>query len=815
VSARKIFAAGYTDIVSVIPPGAKLSPNSKIKPDQLGKVPGKLGPYGWSGYSFTTEPASAELAARIDETGANVGLLGDRFPALDIDVKSAALRDVVLRFAFERLGRTAPIRLSREPRRLLVFRCDVPFSKLQLFVTHKDDTHLIEILGAGRQYLVHGKHPAGVDYRWEGSPLWHLRPESLPLLDREKALTFLQELSAFLTSKGLTCKIEGDGVVREEKPAPVQTELLAPSIDELREMVARIPNDADSAPGWDAYIEYGYAIKAAAGPQEAEGLEIYQEWAERCTRVQGDADDAADQWSRLHPPFRVGWNWLVEQAELFGGYVSAQYEFQPDPDAPPPEKPKRRELDFSEEWVIAQILPKVKRRLIYVPGANANEGTWHAWTGNCWRKDAALKHEAVVRALLNKLAMSLHDKGIAAAAQCDTKAAKKEASGAYLTAAKRLQSEVGIRSIIRLLRQPCAYPADVQIFDLDPMVINTPGGIVDLRTGGVTEVTPEHMLSRLTTVAPAPGEAPIWQRFMHDLAGGDSELIRFIQKMVGYSLTGDINEKALWFVWGSDSDTGKSTFIRALSLLFGDYADTVDIDAFVGARDRIPADLARLPGVRLVTAAEPAAGQAWDEARIKSITGGDTISARFLYGQPFTFRPQFKILIVGNHEPEIKNVDDAMLRRIHIVPFNIKVPREKQVPDLAQKMIEREGPQILQWLIDGALLWQQEKLAPPKAVQAKTSEYADAEDIFGQWIAEECELDVEAVTSRYELYQAWSGWCRSRGEIPGTLKQLKGKFQTRRTLKLQETKTGKSRLQGYRGIRLRPATEDGTEFQPQ
>jgi putative DNA primase/helicase len=134
------------------------------------------------------------------------------------------------------------------------------------------------------------------------------------------------------------------------------------------------------------------------------------------------------------------------------------------------------------------------------------------------------------------------------------------------------------------------------------------------------------------------------------------------------------------------------------------------VSVFISKRsDRLQPELARLPGVRLVTATEPSAGQAWDEKLIKAITGGDEIETRFLYGQPFTYFPQFKIIIVGNHEPEIRQVDDAMLRRIHIVPLNHKVPREKQVEGLSEILVREEGPQILRWMIEGCLIWQRER----------------------------------------------------------------------------------------------------------
>jgi P4 family phage/plasmid primase-like protien len=791
VSATKLWEAGYADLVSVIPPGAELSANSAIDPKMLGKVPGKRGQDGkWFGYSFTRETPSRELAETIDRTGANVGLLGDRFPALDIDVDSVALCRAVVGLAAEILG-YAPVRSSRGPRRLLVFRADESFTRMALVVTHKGKSHLIEMLGKGRQYLVHGMHPKGRPYGWIDMPLWEWQPSELTLITRNDVILFFDTLQDRLTAKGLECERIGDGATREAK-APPQENLQAPSIAELRALVAKIPN---TAPDRDSYILFGNAIKAAGAADEGAAFDIFADWADRWDAGTNEPETVEADWSRMHAPHRVGWSWLVEQAEKAGAVNTAQDDFDADIDPAP--KPPERNVTFSDEWAVSRILPEVEGKLRYVPSTKE----WYVWDVHRWRRDDGMLAEITVREKLRPLALWLHD----AAEQ----AVGKEA-GPYSRAATRYQNENGINAVFKLLRARVACGPTG--FDASPFLLNTPGGVVDLKTGAVTPSDPALMLSRSVTVAPARGAMPLWRQFMGDLTGGDTALERFVQKMCGYALTGDISEKSLWFVWGSDSDTGKSTFIRALSLLFGDYADSVDIDAFVGAKERIPADLARLPGVRLVTAAEPAAGQSWDERRIKAITGGDEISARYLYGQWFTFVPQFKIVIVGNHPPEIKTVDDAMLRRLHVVPFNRKVPREKQIDNLAKRLIDEEGPAILHWLIEGCVAWSHEGLTPPPAVLQQTGEYVDEEDTLQQWLEEECELGKAYEAARQDLYQAWSAWCRSRREDPGGAKAFKRKIdRKKKMLRIEETRIGNRRLNGYIGLRLRLKTEEGTE----
>lgn len=807
MSALKLFDAGYTDLVSVVPPDARISPNSSIDPSQRGKTPGKQGQEGWYGYPFTKEPTPERVEVEAwTKWKANIGLLGNRFPALDIDSDDPALTRFVMALVDRELG-VGPVRTSREPRRLLVYRTEEPFGRMAVKVEHNGQKHLIEWLGLGRQYLVHGRHPSGVDYGWaEGHrPLWEVDPGELPMVDHATADAFLDTLMAALLERGVKATRSGDGTLAAEK-APEQDTLRAPDLESLRSVVALVPNPADY--GWDEHIRMGYAIKAAAGPDhEPEAFEIWEEWNSRWEAGPNDPDLDAGSWERINPPFRIGWTWLQEQAEDGGDYVAATDEFEADPDATPPDSPPLRlsipdRIDFTDEWAVSQLLPHLEDKLRYATSSNG-KGSWWLWRGHQWVEDPVLDHETIVRRHLSRLAMLLKERGELAPTDAQAKPLFK--------AAKEYQGARGITSVTKLLRAPLATPRTT--FDADPMVLNTPAGPIDLRTGELRDPDPRHMLARSTAVAPRPGATPLWDQFLDDLTGGDEELKRYLQKLLGYALTGDVSEKVLQFIWGANSDTGKSTFIHTTSTLFGSYADSVDAEAFIASKNgRVPDDIARLPGVRLVTATEPSAGQTWNEKAIKAITGGDEISARHLYGSWFTFQPQFKIMIVGNHEPEIGHVDDAMLRRIQIVPFNRKVPRERQIPHLAERMVEEEGPAILAWMLEGCRLWQDEGLAPPEAVVAKTRQYEDDEDILQQWIDEQCDLGPEYEVARKDLYAAWQSWCRSNGYRPGTARSFKRSVDARKDqLAIEETQVGDRRLRGYSGIRVAPRTVLGTE----
>jgi putative DNA primase/helicase len=178
--------------------------------------------------------------------------------------------------------------------------------------------------------------------------------------------------------------------------------------------------------------------------------------------------------------------------------------------------------------------------------------------------------------------------------------------------------------------------------------------------------------------------------------------------------------------------------------ILGDYHRTAPIETFTASNsDRHPTDLAGLRGARLVSASETEEGRLWAESRIKQLTGGDMISARFMRQDFFDFLPAFKLFITGNHKPSLRSVDEAIRRRFHLIPFAVTIPPEERDPDLKVKL-EAEWPGILAWLIQGCLSWQASGLRPPQAVQEATAAYLEAEDAIAAWIEERCEIDPQA-----------------------------------------------------------------------
>jgi len=303
-------------------------------------------------------------------------------------------------------------------------------------------------------------------------------------------------------------------------------------------------------------------------------------------------------------------------------------------------------------------------------------------------------------------------------------------------------------------------------------------------------------MTKMTNDSPGTN-FPNWRTFLSDVTAGDVELQRYLARVAGYALTGVTTEHVMFFLYGTGAN-GKSVFLNTLAAVWGDYATHAPIDAFMETRgERHPTDLAKLRGARLVIATEVGQGKRWDEGKIKALTGGDTISARFMRQDFFDYKPQFKLMIAGNHKPSLRNVDEAMRRRLHMIPFTVTIPSEKRDHTLPERLLaEMDG--ILGWAIQGCVEWQRVGLKPPACVLAATEEYFESQDAIKRWIEEECIQSERATVSTEEAYGAWKTWAEKQGEFVGSMKKLAedlGKHG------FQRWRSGQKR--GLRGLTLR------------
>jgi putative DNA primase/helicase len=272
----------------------------------------------------------------------------------------------------------------------------------------------------------------------------------------------------------------------------------------------------------------------------------------------------------------------------------------------------------------------------------------------------------------------------------------------------------------------------------------------------------------------------------------------FSRGVAGYGLTGSTREHALFFLYGTGAN-GKGTFLNTLTAILGDYAKVAAIETFTESHtDRHPTELAMLKGARTVTAQETEEGRRWAESRIKALTGGDPITARFMRQDFFTYIPQFKLLIAGNHKPGLRNIDEAIRRRFHLLPFTVRIPPAERDPNLFDKLKE-EWPAILGWALEGCLEWQVEGLNPPSVVVEATAEYFDDEDSFGRWLDECCIGDAMAHETTRDLYASWSTWAQCSGMSAGSEPKFRSALKARGFVSKREAGTGRG---GFAGIRL-------------
>jgi putative DNA primase/helicase len=303
--------------------------------------------------------------------------------------------------------------------------------------------------------------------------------------------------------------------------------------------------------------------------------------------------------------------------------------------------------------------------------------------------------------------------------------------------------------------------------DADLDLLGMPAKVCDLRTGAVREQLPEDYLTKSIADVPYAGNHPLWTAFLDKITGEDIELQHYLQRVAGYCLSGSTIEHVLFFLYGLGAN-GKTTFTNTLLGIWADYAQVLTENK----NDRHPTELAALRGARLVVASETEVGKRWAESRIKALTGGERIRARFCRCDEFEFTPQFKLMIQGNHKPGLRAVDVAIRRRVHLIPFTVTVPPEERDPKLLEKL-RGEWPQILAWAIEGHAEWQRQGLNPPQAVLDATEEYFQTEDVMLRWLEERCICLSQAGSTRTRvLYEDFKAWAEAAGEYCNSQKRF-------------------------------------------
>jgi putative DNA primase/helicase len=384
-------------------------------------------------------------------------------------------------------------------------------------------------------------------------------------------------------------------------------------------------------------------------------------------------------------------------------------------------------------------------------------GRWIVWDDTRWRIDEG---EIEIMRCAKDTGRSIY-----AEAQAEEDTSRHKGLAAW---ARQSESAWRIEAMIKLARSEPEITLYTKALNADRMLLGVQNGTLDLRTGQLRKPKREDYITKQASVTfDTNAQCARWRQFLEEITGGDEDLIRFLQRMAGYALTGDITEQCLFVLHGLGAN-GKGVFTSTLERLAGDYGCTTMAEILMAQKYRnIPLpELARLVGSRFVLAPESEDGAQLAEGVVKQLTGEDKIVACHKYRDPFEFQPQFKVWLVTNHEPIIKGDDHAIWRRIRLVPFKVTIPEDRQDKKLKGALLE-ELPGILNWAIEGCLAWQHEGLRPPPRVLKATEAYRSDMDILGDWIAQWCITGPEVAdksTPTEHLYASYEQWAKDCGQ---------------------------------------------------
>ena len=401
---------------------------------------------------------------------------------------------------------------------------------------------------------------------------------------------------------------------------------------------------------------------------------------------------------------------------------------------------------------------------------DSDRGTWMIWRGTHWETDscgqALHRTTLVAKNIIPMEVAAIRKKGeLDVWDEIKIKDLKKEAARMHRTPA--MLSALMVAKVLPEMRTRTSQ------YDAHPMKFNCLSGVIDLPTGEVHPHRPEDLHARISQVelAPAGSECPRWMKYLNDIMCGDAELVSYLQRMVGYIMTGSTKESAVFVFWG-DGANGKSVFINVIYHLLGGYAHNTDIRTFTNIdRGNSPRnDLAALVGMRFAVSPEWELGEALDEAILKTISGGDIVSARFLNKEQFQFKPVCKVVLASNHRPVVKGTDHGIWRRLRMVPFLAKFEDAMQIKELDKILIAEEGPAILRWAMEGAQIWTKQGLRTPASITEATTEYRGTQDWFLNFLDERCEVDANASVASQSLFNDYRNWCTA-SNIKAQVKQ--------------------------------------------
>lgn len=654
-----------------------------------------------------------------------------------------------------------------------------------------------EWLNPGDMVRLMGRTEAPASYGTSGGKtLLDVRPADLPKLWD----TVAEDLTAFLQKAGLPVRLagtadsagerqggrgnrqtgRGDGDDPSARAGHYPRPLTPEAETDLRALLAAIPPASLSPDEWET------ATRALKFWFDEDAWPLFDEWCQR-DPDRYNAKENRKRWDSFKRDGSGGKavngpGALFMIAERFGYHGKVRDSFTQEREARATRRGKGGNGggSLSQGEVARRFRDEFQGRFKHCDEL----GGWHVWNGSHWERGDS---KTPARAMLELVERINADEKGGSAEKNQTARFVKDAL--YLAS---LQDGIAVTE---------------KAFDTDPFLLATPGGTVDLRTGELREARPDDLITRCTSVAPGePGaDCPLWREFLAFALRDDPELIRFVRQWAGYALSGDVREQKFAFLYGSGGN-GKGVFLNALLGIMGGYSAQINAATVMsGASDRHLTEVASLRGIRFAVAPEVTAGREWDAERIKTMSGGDKLRARFMRQDEFEFMPEFKLTVSGNHQPILRNVDEAMRRRMRLVPFTRKPAKaDGTLPE----RLKAEWPAVLRWMIDGCLDWQENGLILPAAVDTATASYFEAQDIFGEWLMEHCEIDPERpdwFTSSGDLLTSYNDHRSGSGERPVAEKSLADPLQHAGAVRGKNKEKTK---RGYRFIRLKEQPVD-------
>lgn len=401
---------------------------------------------------------------------------------------------------------------------------------------------------------------------------------------------------------------------------------------------------------------------------------------------------------------------------------------------------------------------------------------WYFYNGSYWEMD----NEGKVAQFVDMTVETMKNEKLVVAADVDPEKTKKS-WGKFL---QKSRSNAAKHAMLNEVQH--RVPVLHGEFDKDMTLLNAVNGYVDLSSGILKDHNIAKKFSQQTSVEYTDKiDCPEWDEFLNQIFAGDQELIHYIQKAVGYSATGSIKEQVMFILYGNGRN-GKSIFIDTISDILGTYAKSMQADSIMVRQNKSGAnsDIARLESARLVTSSEPNEGVRLDEGLVKQLTGGDKVTARYLYGKEFEFKPQFKLWLATNHKPIIRGTDDGIWRRLMLIPFKVQIPIDQVDKDLKYKL-QRESVGILNWIVEGALMWQREGLNPPISVTRASRQYREEMDVISLFVDDCCEVGDNYRSPAGELFKKYQSWAKDNSEYSMSKqkfsREMKQKFETKKS----------------------------------